>query len=244
MSSGREPAIGLADTDPTAPESEEGRAGTEAVPKPPSDADALLAGVPLPDLDLALAESSPLLADPAESEAAQATIALKDNVLRIVQDASLSPTERGTALRTLLMRRVNLEGLARYAAGRYWRAASESVRRTYMRLFADLMVQIYGDRLQQVGRYDLKILDSYRESLGRETVEMVAETEDGEAVEVEWLLRRIDGTLKVEDIVVAGISFRDTQRDELRTVFQDGGDLTGAVALLRRKVAEGSDADD
>lgn len=235
---GQESAFAPVETAPAAPEGEAEPAEQLATSGSGSDADALLAGVPLPDLDLALAESSPLLADPAQSEAAQATIALKDNVLRIVEDASLSATERGSALSDLLMRRVNVEALARYAAGRHWRAAPEPVRQTYMRLFADLMVQIYGDRLQQVGRYDLKILDSYRESLGRETVEMVAETEDGDAVEIEWLLRRIDGTLKVEDIIVAGISFRDTQRDELRTVFEDGGDLNGAVAVLRRKVAE------
>jgi phospholipid transport system substrate-binding protein len=57
-------------------------------------------------------------------------------------------------------------------------------------------------------------------------------------MKIDWRLVTENGTYKITDIIVEGISMMTTQRSEFASVVQrNGGQVRGLIAMMREKTA-------
>jgi phospholipid transport system substrate-binding protein len=97
-------------------------------------------------------------------------------------------------------------------------------------------VRAYSARLGQYGGEQFRVTGERPN--GAETVvtsEIVRKS--GAPIEVDWYLIH-QGSPKITDVYVAGVSMKVTQRDEFASVIQRNGGQVGAlIAQLRQKLA-------
>lgn len=57
-------------------------------------------------------------------------------------------------------------------------------------------------------------------------------------MKIDWRLVTENGTYKISDVIVEGISMMATQRSEFASVVQrNGGQVRGLIAMMREKTA-------
>jgi phospholipid transport system substrate-binding protein len=178
---------------------------------------------------------------------AQFALDLSDKLTAIMADANIGPDERQAQLRQLLRDAVDREGISRFVLGPYWRTASEQQRREFVSVFEDYVVQTYAARIHDYSSARmndpargaparLNVLSSRPES---DTVTLVASqvvrSDGGPPVKIDWRIARTPAGLKVDDLIVEGISMKLTQRQEFSAVMQRVGGIDGLTRLLRER---------
>jgi phospholipid transport system substrate-binding protein len=147
----------------------------------------------------------------------------------------LSTEERERRFRKIFNRSFDVETIARFTLGRYWRTATEEQRQEYISLFEDFVVQAYAARFREYGG------ESFRVGQVRdisETEKLVASeiVRPGQSpIAVHWRVRT-DPAHRVIDVMVEGISMGITQRDEFAAVIRNsGGKVDSLISALRRR---------
>ncbi|MFZ2007019.1 MAG: ABC transporter substrate-binding protein [Stellaceae bacterium] len=150
---------------------------------------------------------------------------------------NVAPPQRIARFRQLFQANFDVNEIARFAVGRYWRAMSPEEQSEFMRLFTDYTVQAYADKL---GKYDgAQLRVTGTEPYGDETVvhSQVVRT-NGAPVEMDWhLIPGQSGGYKITDVFVDRVSMKATQRDEFAKIIQNnGGQPSALLAVLRQEV--------
>ena len=153
--------------------------------------------------------------------------------------ADISVEQRARRFRRILHDTFDLESIARFTLGRYWRQALPEQRAEFRRLLEEFMVGVYISRF---GELDIK---SFRVSKARAisarddlvTSEIVLDR-GRPPLRVAWRVRSKDGGARIVDVLVGGISLSVTQRAEFAAVItRGGGKVESLLALLRRRAA-------
>jgi phospholipid transport system substrate-binding protein len=148
-----------------------------------------------------------------------------------------SPEQRAVAFRSLFRRDFDVPQIARFVLGPYWRVATPTQQREFIRLFENYIALAYSTRLSQYAGQRLVVTGS-RFTAGGAVVASEVPRQDGQPVSIEWHLTRYDNTYKINDVVVSGVSMAVTQRSEFASVIQrKGGEVAGLLATLRAKTA-------
>lgn len=144
--------------------------------------------------------------------------------------------ERDLRFRTLLTDTFDLRTIARFTLGRYWRRASTEQKTEYVSLFEEFVVLAYSNRFRDLTGKQFRInkVSALDEEISLVVSEIIMP--DRPPVRVNWRVRLRDGTYKVTDVAVEGISMSVTQRDEFASVIRSsGGRVEGLLRALRRK---------
>ena len=175
----------------------------------------------------------------ASDEAAQFVRGFGDEAIAMLSNAALGPEEREREFRRLLTKRFHLKMIARFVLGRHWRRAEEAERDEFERLFEDYVVAAYARQFGNFAGEELKV------GVGRPQSDRIALVESritrpqGEALRIQWRLRRDDGGWKIIDVVVEGVSMAATYRSEFSAVISShGGQIAGLLEVLRTKTAD------
>jgi phospholipid transport system substrate-binding protein len=150
----------------------------------------------------------------------------------------LTSQERRARFRELLHRSFNVPGIARFVLGHYWNEATEEERCEYLKLFEELIVTTYADRFSEYKGEKFAIAKVVQDRPNYATVHTLVDRPSAEDVRVDWRLRQEgDGSWRVIDLVVEGVSMSITQRSEFASVIQsNGGKVRGLIESLRKKV--------
>lgn len=155
-----------------------------------------------------------------------------------LKDASLPAPEKLGRLKRVLDESIDLDYLARVILGRHWRSASEEQRREYLRLFDAIVIEAMAERLGSYSGQGFQIASS-RALDERDTFvsTLITRVASGAApFRVDWRTRKGgDGTFKVIDITVEGVSLVVTQRSEVDEIVNRNG-LDGLLAEMRRRL--------
>ncbi len=153
----------------------------------------------------------------------------------------VSPGEREARFRQLFDQDFNVPVIARFVLGRYWRAATPAQQREFVRLFGQYTALAYSRRLAEYSGETLRVTGSRPEADGSIVTSEIVRPNGAPPTKVDWRLSSIDGTYKITDVIVDGISMAVTQRSEFASVIQrHGGQVQGLLTLLRQKT-EGVD---
>lgn len=149
-----------------------------------------------------------------------------------------SSAQRAREFRSLFHRDFDVPQIARFVLGPYWRAATPMQQQEFMHLFENYVALAYSTRLSQYSGSRLVVTGSRPIPGGAVVDSRVARPSGGPPVAIEWRLTRYDGSYRIYDVVVDGVSMAVTQRSEFSSVIQrSGGEIEGLLAELRAKTA-------
>ncbi len=176
-------------------------------------------------------------ATPTVPEASDFIARLAERAIEGLTQRDLPLAERLARFRQLLNDGFDVPQIGRFVLGRYWRIATEEERREYLRLFEDYIVQNYAARFGDYAGENLRVGNGTQASDGSVTVASELVRPSGPPVKVDWKLEKKDGSFKIVDVMVEGVSMSITQRDDFSASIQrSGGKVEGLLATLREKV--------
>ena len=113
--------------------------------------------------------------------------------------------------------------IARRVLGKYWRRASEDQKRQFISQFQTLLVKTYAIA---IASYDYEVID-FRAPRPKSDTETSVPTEisagGNPGIPVTYELHLVDGSWKVYDIVVDGVSLSLTYRSDFRSLVRQQG---------------------
>jgi len=151
------------------------------------------------------------------------------------------PALRQERFRQLFHADFDCPGIARFVLGRYWRDASEEEQKDFVKLFEEYVVFVYTARLSNFGGQDFKIRGSRSDGDGVMVSTDVFSPGGSSPLKIDWRLVSDNGTYKINDVIVEGVSMLVTQRSEFASIVQrNGGQVRGLLAMMREKTASAS----
>lgn len=170
-----------------------------------------------------------------EETAARALVErLGGQVIAMLAEGGQSQAVLEQRLGELLRTEFDLPLLARLALGVEYRRMSAPQKAEYERLFGQLVLKTYSQRLRAYSGERLEILGtsaSGEDVLVRTEIRRPADT----PIRVDWRVRRLGGAPRVIDMVVEGASFVVTQRSEFLAITRQQG-IDGLIETLRGRL--------
>jgi len=181
-----------------------------------------------------LATGRPAAAADLDSASAFVDAMLKE-LLAIANGPTALEAKRA-ALARIIETRVDVDGVARFCLGRFWRTATPAQQAEYMELFRRALVKNISDR---VGEYQ-GVTYAMGRATRREADIAVATTvtRPGNAPnKVDWVIEP-EGTPRVIDVIAEGTSLRLTQRSDYAAFLsRNGNSIPALINALRQQAA-------
>jgi len=159
------------------------------------------------------------------------------DLLAIANGAEPQPAKRA-ALARVIEQRVDLDAVARFCLGRFWRTATPQQQADYIVLFRRVLVKNVSER---VGEYQ-GVTYSLGRTLQREsdiTVSSILNRPGNAPNKVDWVVDA-EGPPRVIDVVAEGTSLRLTQRSDYASFLaRNGNSVQALIDALRQQVAAG-----
>ena len=174
----------------------------------------------------------------AADESAQAFIQrLGDRAIDVLKDkAGSSFEEREAAFREVMVAGFDIPTVGRFVLGRHWKTATKQQRADYRAIFLDFIVRVYASRFDSYGGEQFKVGSVIDDESGDKIVRTQIVRPSGDnPIGVDFRVRSRDGSYKVIDVVVEGISMLHTHRVEFGSVINRKG-IDGLLRDLRARV--------
>lgn len=170
----------------------------------------------------------------APKEAAAFMDQLARDTLAILRGSEAGTGEKHAQVISLIEEAFDLPLISRFVLGRFWRGASEAQLAEYRDLFTQSITKSYARALVASGGTSLEILDTRMVSETDALVSTRLERSEGAPIGAGWRIRKIDGRIKVVDVLHEGVSLAITQRQEYASVIEREG-LDGLIERLRKQ---------
>jgi len=175
----------------------------------------------------------------AGTQAAQSFVAkMGDRALGVIRNEGMSDAERASGLRNVLTQSFDLQTIARFSLGRYWREATPAQQSQYVKLFEDMVVNVYTNRFRDYAGQTFTVESANADANGGDaivhSIVTPAAGKGGAPINVDWRVRNKGGSYKVVDVMVEGVSMAVTQRSDFSAVIQkNGGDFQALLDYLK-----------
>jgi len=149
------------------------------------------------------------------------------NDIRITVEATTETyDERKAAINAVVDTYFDVDGITRFSAGRYWRAASDEQRVHYTKQFRNVLVNTASRQFDQIKA--LTFIPTISKVRGDKLILVGGIIKDGTGalpdVEIFWRVSAIAGQpMRVIDVQIENISMLKTQRDENEAIIRRGG---------------------
>lgn len=183
-------------------------------------------------------QSSPVFVNVSVTDGAKAQKFIDDmgqQAIGFLSNDKLSTAQKESEFRKLLKRNFDMSTIARFASGKNWKTATASQQKEYLRLFENMIVEVYSARFNDYKGEDFDVA-SFRDN-GKKDVLVTSYIvpSNGSKVQVDWRVRNKDGQYKIIDVVIEGVSMSLTQRSDFSSVIQrGGGDFEILLSHLRK----------
>ena len=150
--------------------------------------------------------------------------------------------EKRRALAPFMAEVVDVDGVARFCLGRFWRSASPAQQAEYLQLFRVVLVNSVAGRLGdyqgQTARINVGKPEVRPEGV---VVPTTVERPNNKPVNVSWLVTQEGGTPRIADVVAEGMSLRLAQRSDYTSFLsRNNGDVEALLTALRAQAADGA----
>jgi len=180
-----------------------------------------------------LAFVRPAQAQPDPAQAAEFVRQAGRDLAATVSGAT-TPEQRHERLTPFVDRIVDVDGVARFVLGRFWRAATEDQRRDYLQLFHTVLINGVVGRLGDYQAGSTRVVIGKPEPKEDAVlVPTVVERPNNQPVRVTWMVVNGDGSPRIADVVAEGMSLRLTQRNDYTSFLSHhGNDLDALIKAL------------
>lgn len=188
-----------------------------------------------------VAAAAPAMADP--DEARNRLEALAKEALGHLADKDKPRDEQVRLFREIMEKTFDLDLIAQFVVGRYWRRADDTAKGEYLKLFRDYMVATYSVRLNEYNGESLQIISAKPTDQPTDVLveTVVTRDVDGLKLPITWRMRKSEARgYLVTDILVDNVSLAVAQRSEFVSVIRgSGGTLESLNEKLKARLAEG-----
>lgn len=172
-----------------------------------------------------------------EVSTARSLIESTGSKLLSVINSSQNDSAKQEQLRQLVFGSVDVDGVARFVLGRFWRIATPAQQQDYMQTFRQLLVYAVTAQASTFQGASLKVGQAAQRDVG--VVVDTAVTVPGKPeTTVQWVVAPIDGQPKIIDIIAEGTSLRITERNDYAGVIsQHGGQIQPLLTAMHQQLA-------
>jgi phospholipid transport system substrate-binding protein len=173
----------------------------------------------------------------AESSGAAAFIQGTANQLLTAMKSAGTLNARKQVLQPIVDKAVDVDGIAKFCLGRFWRIATPAQQQEYLALFHRTLLNSITARLGDYQDVTFTVGRSVALN-GDTTVDTTINSAGKPPVQVQWVVESAPGGFKVVDLLAEGTSLRQTQRSDY-TSFLDGhgGNVQTLLDALKRQEA-------
>ncbi len=153
-------------------------------------------------------------------------------------DATGSLEQRRQVLGGIIDADVDVDGVASFCLGRFWRTATAEQQQQYMKLFRDTLVLNIATKLGDYRGVTFNVGTVQDRDAG-EVVETIVKRPNNPPTNIQWVVANAADDPKIVDVVAEGTSLRITQRDDYASFLsQHGGRVEALLDGMRRQVSQ------
>ena len=169
--------------------------------------------------------------------AARAMIQSTGNQMVAIINSSASYAQKQAAFQQLVFANVDVDGVARFVLGRFWRVATPEQQQTYMQTFRQLLVYAVTGQTSTFQGASFTLGDASEQSAGI-VVSTTVNVPGKPPATVQWVVATMNGQPKIIDIIAEGTSLRLTERNDYAGVIsQNGGQIQPLIDAMRNQLA-------
>jgi phospholipid transport system substrate-binding protein len=174
------------------------------------------------------------------SPAGQFISKLGDQALAVIADRSLQPDQRKEKYRDILNNSFDMPTIGHFVLGRAWNTATPDQQQKYMQLFTQMVLNIYGDRLNFYSGENFKVSGVRQENNRDSVVSSEISHPNGQPpTKIDWRVRQENGRLAVIDVSIEGVSQSVTQRQEFADILEhNNNNIDGLLDMMSKKVQQ------
>lgn len=153
-----------------------------------------------------------------------------------ISNAKLSKEQKQLQLDKLFSNSVDIAWVGRFVMGRFWKQATESQKTAYLKEYQKFLIKHYTARFTDYTSGSFTITSVKDDGDNEYTVSMQLQgnNKKEEPVLVDYRVRGQEGTFKIFDVIVEGVSLITTQRSEFASVITQH-DIDYLITQLRNK---------
>ncbi|GAC1339939.1 MAG: hypothetical protein NVSMB18_09060 [Acetobacteraceae bacterium] len=161
------------------------------------------------------------------------------NAMATIVNGSGTLEQKKQQLRPLIESAVDVDGIARFCLGRFWRMATLEQQAQFMQLFHEVLLNNIGGRLGEFqGVTFTPTTTTQRES--ESLVGTVIRRPNQQPNNVQWVVSTAGGRPKIVDVVAEGTSLRLTQRSDYAAYLaRNSNDVNALLVAMRAQVGAG-----
>jgi phospholipid transport system substrate-binding protein len=179
----------------------------------------------------------PAFADTAVDRAVAFVRATGDKLISII-NGNLSPADKRQTLARIIDNTVDVNGVAQFCLGRFWRTASSKEQQDYTQLFHAVLVNNIAGKL---GEYR-GVTFTVGRAEPRDDTQMVDTTvvrPNSAPSDVQWMISEAIGSPKIIDVTAEGASLRLTQRSDYGSyLVRNNNSVQALIEAIRQQIAK------
>jgi len=152
-------------------------------------------------------------------------------------DSSAAYAQKQAAFQRLVFDNVDVDGVARFVLGRFWRVATPPQQQAYMQTFRQLLVYAVFGQTSSFQGASFTVGDVTQQPVGI-VVDTTVNVPGKPSATVQWVVAMLNGQPKIIDILAEGTSLRLTERNDYAGVIsQHGGEVQPLIDAMRNQLA-------
>jgi len=157
------------------------------------------------------------------------------NQLATIVNGSGAYDDKKRRLAPLIEQAVDVDGIAQFCLGIYWRRATPQQQAEFNRLFHAVLLNNIGGKIGQFQGVTFRpTTTSQRE--GDSVVGTVIQRPNQQPNNVQWIVSTASGRPKIVDVQAEGVSLRLTQRNDYSAFLsRNGGNVDALLAAMRQQ---------
>ena len=157
------------------------------------------------------------------------------NQLAAVVNGAGSYEEKRRRLEPLIEQAVDVDTIAQFCLGLYWRRANPQQQQEFVRLFHTVLMNNIGGKLGQFQGVTFRPTTTTQRE-GDSVVGTVIQRPNQQPNNVQWVVSTASGRPRIIDVQAEGVSLRLTQRNDYSAyISSHGGSVDALLAAMRHQ---------
>ncbi len=189
---------------------------------------ALMAGFAAPAV---VVLSVPVAAEAQAQDPGKFVQDLGDKAIAQLAGKQIPEAEERARFKALLTDYFDVNAIGKFTVGRaYWGSATPQQQQEFLSLYETQVTNAYAKRFEDYSGEQFKVTGQQKESEADTVVNSEISRPNGAPpVPVQWRVRSENGSFKIADVIIAGISMAVTDRQQFAAVIERGGGTIQAL---------------
>lgn len=159
------------------------------------------------------------------------------NKMVSIVNADLSKNEQKEKFLPILNQYVDVDGIAKFCLGRFWRTATPAQQQEYSKLFHQVLINSITSRLGEYKGVSFTIGEVSTVEGNKKSIQTILKRPKQPDVNIQWIIEIKDGSPKVIDIVGENASLAVTQRGDYTSfIARHNNDVSALLDALKRQI--------